>query len=247
MENKIGGLRLFRSSLYNAASRSLQEKHPQYVGSLIKKLEETSDISEALDAVKAIPTETGFAKWRPLLTAEFDTELTIDQVRRTLYLLKLVPTHDIPVSEGAWVYYNLQAWIFWMDALIERAKKLIKQSIRVLVRPNNPQWKDIESDLLKSINVLSEKIGEVRDPLAHGGGVAETPAKERLWEGLVLILAGIHSDKHSFDKLFDSLFEPMANYHTSWYERSFKTSVIVLAAIGKEMEKLSKQIDWDNI
>ena len=248
MEAKIIGLQLFRNSLYNTAARSLREKHPKYVEALLQMLAETGDLSKALDSVKTMPTDVGFAKWRPLLTATFDTELAINQIRTVLNLLeiipprKVVPPQDILISEGAWVYYHVNVWIFWMDALLERVKKLVKQTVRSLVRPTNPKWKDVESDLLQSISLLSQDIGKMRDPLAHGGGVAEVPAQERLWEGLVLI-STLANRSISFDDVFGS----MTKYHASWHKRLYEKSVLALATIEKEMDELNKHLDWDKI
>lgn len=247
MEAKIGGLELFRNSLYRAAAKSLQEKHPEYIETLMQVLAQTGDLSQTLDTVKAIPTDVGFAKWRSLLTATFDTELAINQIRTALNLLRIIPPqriappHDIPISEGAWVYYHYNVWIFLMDALLERTKKLLTQAVRTLIRPTNPNWKDIQSEVLKSINLLSEDIGTVRDPLAHGGGVAEAPAQERLWEGFVFI-----STLTNYQMVpIDNVFEPMTKYHASWYKRLYELSLLVLATIDKEIDKLNKQINWD--
>jgi len=215
----------------------------------MQALAKTRNLSLAIDSVKTIPTDVGFAKWRPLLTAIFDTELAINQVKTSLDLLRIippksvVPLHNVSISEGAWVYYHVDVWIFWQDALLERIKKLIRLSVRRLIRHFNPQWENIEIDILKSINLLSQDIGKIRDPLAHGGWAVDAPAEEKLWEGTVLVatLANPH------EIISGQVFEPMAQYHAKWYDELDRKTRLVLDVIDKSIGKLRGNIDWDKI
>jgi hypothetical protein len=240
-----GGLRLLSNSIYNAATKSLRDKHPEFVESFTRELSESGNLSQAINIAKRIPTDVGFARWRPLLTAIFDTELAIRQIEMSLDLLKLTPSQHITISEGAWVYYHYNVCIFWIDALLDRTKKVVKQAVRALVRPNNPNWKTIESTLLASINSLSEKVGKIRDPLAHGGGAAEAPAQEKLWEGLVLLFTSAEYNKSPYDT--DSLFEPMAKFHNKWYKILNDISVILLNELDTTCNNLKTQIDWPKV
>jgi len=250
MEAKIVGLKLFRNSLYKVAARSLWEKHPQYAKTLIQTLAETGDLSQALNAVKTIPTDVGFAKWRPLLTATFDTELAINQVKTALDLLAIIPPRrivipkDILISEGAWVCYHMNAWIFLMDALLERTRKLISRAVRLLIRPRNLNYQGIENDILKPINELSKDLRDrMRNALAHGGWPVEAVTEEELWEGMVLIA----TLTNRYELFSNQIFEPMSKYHTRWHQQLDKKSGIVLIEIDRAMTKLNKHIDWDKI
>jgi hypothetical protein len=249
MEGKVNELELFRNSLYDSAARSLREKHPQYVEAFIQVLVKTRNLSLAINSVKAISTDVGLAKWRPLLTAIFDTEIAINQVKTSLDLLKIIPPksvvspHDIPISEGAWVYYHVDVWVFWQDALLERVKKLIKISVRKLIRPFNPQWQNIERDILNSINLLSQDIGKLRDPLAHGGWAVDAPAEEKLWEGTVLVAT--LTNPHEI--ISGQVFEPMAQYHAKWYKQLDSKTGLVLDVIDKTIGKIRGNIDWNKI
>ena len=245
MKVKIGGLQLFRNSLYRAAARSLQEKHPQYVETLIQTLAETSDLSQALDTVKAIPTDIGFAKWRPLLTATLDTELAINQLRVTLELLRLTPSKGLLIpegTEGTLVLYYTNVWVLLADALLERSEKLIKKAARTLIRPSNPKWQSIEDEVSKPINELSKDLrSKMRNPLAHGGGAVEAPAEERLWEGFTIIAAVTNR----YELFFSQMLGAMAKYHATWYERLSKHSVLMLNEINRAINNLNKHINWD--
>lgn len=248
MEAEKGGLKLLRDSLCRAATWSLLEKHPQYVKAFMQSLDETGDVSKAFYGVEAIPTDVGFAKWRPLLTAEWDTELAIGQIRAALDLLRVVPPRGIPISEGAWLYYHYNAWVFWMDALLERVKKLTTLVVRALVRPTNLRWQEVESDFLKPIRLLSEEVGEIRDPLAHGGGPVEVVMiKERRWEVFMLLLVQLNYGKKYFDELSKIPFLAMTKYRGIWYELLHERSLFALGVIDQEMDKLNKYIDWDKI
>jgi hypothetical protein len=212
MNAPVSNFDRFRNNLRQAAARALECAHPEYVAAFQKALSQTGDFSKALDAVKDIPRDRGFAKWRPLLTATLDVEVTRNRLRNSLNLLKTVPDAEVldrfSMHPGEWVDCHWTAWTFWVDALLERVKKLVKEAVRALVRPSNVQWKDIENSLLRSIDSFSESTGKVRNPLAHGGGAVEAVEEERLWEGLVLL-------RGSFD--IRQLFESQLEYHATWY------------------------------
>ena len=248
MEAKIHGLKLFRNSLYKVAAKSLQEKHPQYIETLIRTLGDTGNPFQALDAAKTIPTDVGFAKWRPLLTTTLDTELAINQLKVTLELLRLTPSKGLLIpegTEGTLVFYYIHTWVFWTDALLERARKLIKKAVRALVRPNNTNWQSIEDEVSKPINELSKELREkMRNPLAHGGGAGvSAPAEKRLWEGLTIIAVVTNQYELSINQMLGS----MAKYHIKWYESLDKKSVLVLDKIDRAIGKLNEHTLWDKI
>lgn len=163
MSSSSSGFAQFRYSLQEAAAHSLERTHPNYVIIFQKALEETGDLEQALHAVNGISTDPEFAKWRPLLTATLDTELAMNEMRSALNLLKALPSEETlgmySMSRGAWLYYHLNTWIFWMDALLEKQKTLVKEAVRALIRPRNTQWKDVEGSLLSIIDVLSKDMG----------------------------------------------------------------------------------------
>jgi len=194
----------------------------------------------ALRAVEGIPTDPGFSKWRPLITAAHDIQLAEHQIRCALGLLKAIPPEETleshHMSRGAWIYYHVTTWTFWMDALLERAKRLVKQGVRVLVRPSEPGWKALQAELLAPLESLSELVGKLRDPLAHGGGAIEALAEEHLWEAIVLLSAPVD---------FNQVFQPMTKHHETWYERLHKMSEAALATVEQAAGKLNQHIDWD--
>lgn len=245
MSTSSSGFAQFRNSLQEAAAHSLERTHPNYVIIFQKALEETGDLDQALHAVKGISTDPGFAKWRPLLTATLDTELAMNEMRSALNLLKALPLEETldmySMSRGAWIYYHLNMWIFWMDALLEKQKTLVKEAVRALIRPRNTQWKDVESSLLSTIDVLSKDMGKVRDPLAHGGlkgRAAEAIGEERLWEWLVLLQVPLE---------IRTLVGSMVIYHARWSDQLHRASVLVLAEFNRVCEELNRHIDWDHI
>ena len=247
MNDIVSARMIFKRSLYAMAAQSLQEGHPEYVSTIIGKLNETGDFEQALDAVKELPTDAGFSKWRPLLTDALDVELAIDQLKTSLKLLKVIPLTDVIsnegifISQGSWIHYHLNAWIFWMDGLLERVDKLVKQTVRTLLRPNNPHYRLIESEILESVHLLSDKVGKVRDPLAHGGGFIEAPSEQGLWEGLVLILTLAGSNR---DLNFDDICKSMVPFHARWYKFLDRNTTIVLARIEDVFKKFNTYLEW---
>ena len=232
----------FRDALHEAAARSLERTHPEYVAAFQKALSQTRDPSKAFDAVKDISTDEGFARWRPLLTATLDTEVAINRLRNALNILKILPSEEVlnlfSMSLGEWVDYHMTAWLFWMDALLEKVKALVCEAIRALVRISNAKWKDIETNLLKSINALSEDTGKIRDPIAHGGlkgRAVEALEEERLWEGFVLMRGPLD---------IRQLFESFVEYHGKWYEHLRQASVKAIAEVNRVLEELNRHIDW---
>ena len=229
-----------RAAIQRAAAIKLERKHPECVASFRHVLDQTGDTAKALDAVKGIPMSGEFVAFERLLTATLDTELAMDKLISALNLFKTVPPRELldewSMSEGALIDYNYSAWVFWMDALLERVKKLVSQAVRTLVRPHNPRFKDIERALLNSVDRLSSITGHVRNPLAHGGGAVQALEEERLW--VTYALLGAHTD-------ISELYHPLVEYRDTWHQRLRHASTLALAEIERVSSELNRRVDWD--
>lgn len=245
MNGQGGGLQSFRKALYAAVACSLRERHPAYVKAFTETLNRSRDFKQALETATSFPTDAGFAKWRPLLTAEFDLGLAMDQLRMSLKLLGSIPPRDsaseqgVLESDGAWIYYHYNVCVLCIDGLLERTKKLLKQTVRALVKPTKPNWKAFEQGLLSTVVLLSDDIRKVRNPIAHGGGVVQAPAKERIWEGIVLL-----PDAGDRGVPLEQIYEPFVQYRQRWHGLLESASATVLAEIDKVLEQLNSEIVW---
>ena len=184
------------------------------------------------------------AKWRKLLTAIWETELTMHRVRSALNLLKTVPSKEtlnmFSMSEGAWIDYQYTTWSFWMFGLLEREKCLVQRVTRNLVKLSNPQYKDIEKTLLKSIEAQRDKISKVRHPLAHigEGGTIEEVINTELWKNFAIIPSPVD---------FNEMLAPLVPYHMRWHYFLCQVSNAVLAEIERICGELNQHIGWDDI
>lgn len=235
-------LDILRNSIQKAALRDLQREHPDYVAAVRTAVARTKDINQAIESAKDIPTDKGFGRWRPLFEGALDVELAKDKLRTALRLLEKNPPNEVLdayfLNAGAWTDYHMDVGIFWLDALLERVRKLVRRVVRELIRPGNDEWKSVESDLLKIVLRASERVGKVRDPLAHGGGPVEGLSSERIWElGCVLGLPPL--------EVSPDLLVSTEEYRNRWHEGLRNTSVIVLAAVEQTFEKLNEQLQFD--
>jgi len=123
--------------------------------------------------------------------------------------------------------------------LLEREKSLVKQVVRNLVKPSNPQYKDIEKTLLKYIEAQRDEISKVRHPLAHTGkgGTIEAVMETDSWKNFVIIPSPVN---------FNELLASYVPYHMRWHDFLHGISVKTIAELERTSKEIYKHIDWDN-
>jgi len=184
------------------------------------------------------------AKWQKLLTAIWETEEAMHRVRCSLKLLKTVPHKEtlnmFSMSEGAWIDYQYTTWSLWALSLLNKEIELVSQVCQKLIKPSNPQYKEIERPLVKSLVSQKDKVGEVRHPLAHTGkgGITESIMKTDLWPNFAIIPSPVD---------FNEILSSLVPYHTRWHYFLHQVSMAVLAEIERICGELNQHIDWDNI
>lgn len=231
-----GGFDKLEDSFISSAARALEQIAPEYVSTFREGLGQAGDLEHALNAVKDMQVGPQFNKWRNICTALLDVRLAMHQVETSLTLLDLEAPQQ--VSQGEWVYYHLAAWSIWMDGLLERVAKLVKKVVRQFVRPANPEWRRIETEILRTVESFDRHMGKLRDPIPHGGGAfVESPAGKQLLEGRMLIAGHI-----DMDLLLDSL----VHYQHRWHELLLRATVSAFAEIDRLSERLQKEVRWQS-
>lgn len=198
----------------------------------------------AIRDLKQKRPKSQLVKWQKLLTAIVEAELTMHRVRSALKLLKTVPSKDalkmFSMSEGAWIDYQYTTWSFWMCSLLDREIELVSQVGQKLIKPNNPQHKDIVRPLVKSLVYQKDKVGKIRNPLAHKGegGTIEAVMNTDLWKNFAIIRSPVD---------FNEILASCVPYHMKWHYFLHEVSVKIIAEIERTSEELYKRIDWNNV
>ena len=183
-------------------------------------------------------------KWQKLLTAIVETELTMHRVRASLRLLRDIPSQEalkrFSMSEGAWIDYQYTTWSFWMCSLLDKEIELASQVGRKLIKPNNPQHKDIVRPLVKSLVSQKDKVGKIRHPLAHKGegGTIEAVMSTDVWKNFVIIPSPVD---------FNEILASCVPYHMRWHDFLHGVSVKIIAEIERIYGELNQHVTWENI
>jgi len=249
-------LERFRNNLYKAAFKALKQKHPEYVDAFTKPLKDMiktnpskagEAIKEAYKAVENIPTDTGFAKWRPLLTATLDVELAMNRLSIALNLLGRIPEekflNEYSITEGDWVAYHLSSCIVLMKAVIEKEQELVKKLMRKFLKPANGSYEEIKKTLLKKLNIMNNDIAPQRKQYLHGGikgADLEVLEKERHWEADVTL--GIGSRE-----LVNHINASYVEYQSRWHRLLSEHVLKLFGEIERVSKELNSIIDWDNV
>lgn len=231
-------LTAFRRKLLEWAKNELQKENPGYIEAFSQRLAETGDLDRAIKETK--PLLGAPPDWYPLLTAMADTEMVLDKVQRAVWFLAVAPPSRAGElwHPGAWAVYHVDHWTFEIYALMEGMNKLIKRTVRHLIRPDNPQWRDVENRLVASVTKIRDSIAKVRDPLAHGyGGGVTGIEEERLWEPHLAV-----APKGEVD-LVQARYQSIQDggYQQKWYERLRQGTALVIAAMESIFKDLSKE------
>ncbi len=236
------GLADFRANLLDAAGCALERAHPDFVSTFSQVLEATQDPDQAHAAVASIATDQGFARWRPLLVSLYDVELQMARVRSALKLHGTRAEASIltmwTMNEGSWVDYHQAAWTLYIDGMLERVRKLLRQSCRGLIRPFSQDWRATEKRLCSVPDDLLGRLASMRDPIAHGGGPVEALAQERLIEGQAVL--GIW-----FDALY--LLEKQRDSQSKWQEHMHKFTLLTFAWIEQTLDELNQAVPWKDV
>lgn len=234
MSNRqTGGFDSLRHNIISSATKNLENIAPEYV-SAFRKSSQTNSWEQSLIEVKGIEIGSGFNKWRDIYTRLLDVEMAIHQLKTSLSLLKAPPPSYLTVGE--WVIYHHDAWAIWVQGLLSRFEKLALKVVRELAETSDPNIRSVENDIRVAIGNLKKEVGEVRDPVAHGGGPIEALQEERLLEPILLIGGQLN---------MKDVFKPMASYQQKWHQKSYDTSILILAVIDKLSETLNREVAWD--
>ena len=197
----------------------------------------TQDIKQSLP-------DNQLVKWRQLLSAIWETEEAMHRVKCSLKLLKTIPRKEtlnmFSMSDGAWIYYQYTTWSLWALSLLNKEIELVSQVCQKLIKPSNPQYKEIERPLAKSLVSQKDKVGEVRHPLVHTGkgGTTESIMKTDLWSNFAIIPSPVD---------FNEILSSLVPYHMRCHYFLDQISNAIFAEIEQICEKLNQHIDWDNI
>ena len=238
-EDKFG-LDLFSQRLLDAASRRMDHLYPQWT-QRHRDLISQGQVSGA--AGLSAPPDSGrrFGDFRRLLTATYDLELSIHTLRISLRLLQSTPDPSslagLSMNEGEWEYYHYQMWAYSLAGVLERTKKLVAVTARSLLRPYGRNgYEAVIAELQSPIEQLRQHMKVIRDPLAHGGGPVEYGARQGLWEGM--------SAARIWPQM-DRMLVPLAANRQNRHRMIEKHSVTAIAWVGKVMQRLADEIDWE--
>jgi hypothetical protein len=184
------------------------------------------------------------ARWQKLLTVILEVELAMHRVRSALNLLKTIPSEGtlnmFSMSEGAWIDYQYATWSFWMCSLLDKEIELVSQVGQKLIKPNNPQYKEIVRPFVESLVSKKDKVGKIRHPLAHKGegGTLEAVIETDLWKNFAIIPSPVD---------FNEMLASCVPYHMRWYFFLHGGSTRIIAEIEQISEEIYKRIDWDDV
>ena len=232
-DRQRGGFDSLRRNIISSATGNLERIAPEYVDAFRKSLQ-AKGYEQSLNEVKGIKIGSRFNKWRDIYTRLLDVEVAIHQLKTSLSLLKApAPSH---LTVGEWVIYHHDAWVIWVQGLLNRFEKLAIKVVRELVETSNPNFMSLEADTRVAIRNLKNQVGKVRDPIAHGGGPIEVLQGEGLLEPILLIGGQLN---------MKDVFEPMASYQQKWHQKSYAISIRILEEIDKLSERLNREVAWD--
>jgi len=166
------------------------------------------------------------------------------RVRSALNLLKTIPSKEtlnaFSMSEGAWIDYQYTTWSFWISSLLDKEIALVSQVGQKLIKPNNPQYKDIVRPLVESLVSKKDQVGKIRHPLAHKGegGTIEAVMNTDLWKNFAIIPSPLD---------FNKMLASYVPYHMRWHYRLHEVSARIIAEIERTSEEIYKRIDWNNV
>ncbi len=242
-DNSLAELKAFRKKLEAWARRQLEQTNPAYLQAFSARLVETGSPSRAIEQTRALLGSP--PRWYRLLTAMADIEIALDKVRRALSYLGAAPANGMGQlsNEGAWAVYHFDQWTFQMHALLERLERLIKLTGRHIASKKNPKWPDAERTLLDRVKGMSDVVGNVRHPLAHGGGGGVKGLEDdRLWEPYLVGAMGLDIDFPQ--ALYQAVGE--SGRREKWGHYLQRSTVLAIRSMEEIFERLSSQAFGDS-
>lgn len=234
----------FTERIAKAAYRCLQNEYPSYVTTFQSEFAK-GGVDQAAAAVKGIEIGGKFKTWEKLLEGILDIEITITHLRGSLAMLGMRPDDKFLVAcsmnTGSWLDYHYRMYFFTMYGLIDRSEKLLTQSVRALVKPNEKQWPNVQKSLLAPLHDLKDRVGKIRNPLAHTGGPLEGIAEEGLWPIVTVLIVS-----EQFPDPLDVL-GALENRQAARYETLYTFSVSAIVAIEQAFAELTKKVEWGRI
>lgn len=230
----------FKRKLHGWARDRLQRDNPGYVQAFSQRFAETGDLSGAIEDTRSLLGAP--PAWYELLTAMAETEMVLDQLGRAIWFLATAPAAEADQlsDPGAWAVYHLDHWMFEAYALMEAMNKLIKRTVRHLVRPHNAQWRDVEKRLVAGLNKKKNDVAKVRDALAHGAGSGVTGiADERLWEPYLVLGFTREGEVGVVEARYQSIHRQ--GYQQRWYEGLRGGTASVIATMEDAFTDLSRE------
>jgi hypothetical protein len=226
----------FEQNILQVGEVSLRAHNPEFVETYHRVLAETTeDVDAAQAAVRAIATPR-FASWRKIIECLLEIHLSVAQLETALRAFDTRPSdqllQQIGISLGQWVAMNHNNTYVTLDGLIERAQSLGAASKRPLHVPD-----PIMGQLKARTDRLHAQIGEMRDPIVHGGLVKRI-REERLPE-LCTLLGELPSAR--------DILGTFAVSHRAWSDVAHGLAVLATTEIDAVIGELNAAVDWDTV
>ncbi len=220
-----------RQNLISRAAVILEELAPAQVKAFRETISQRKGPEHGLAVLSGIHDNSEFNKWRCICIDLLDLELQMHRLENSLLLLKS-PTVSF-LSNGSWVDYHFNTWAILMQGLLYRTERLIKDVIRVVIRPESCNWKLIEKQTLEKIADFQKRVKLIRDPIAHTRGAVDAIAEDGLIESYILLCGRIPASE---------MFNQMASFQKKWHKLLSSTSSTIINEIGLICERLSKEL-----
>jgi hypothetical protein len=216
-----------KQAVVRLARDDIRRMKPLYVAEFQDVLRRTGSIEKASQSA-AKYLGSSFPKWSPLLTAFFDLEFVRGKVIDCHALLR--QQRDATGTDaGFWFSYHLDHWVFQTDAFMDRCDTLFKRTIRQVLRPLDPTgWQDVERAISVDLQLLKDRIANVRNPLAHGEGGGVSGIADQ-WESILAAPVNVFDDdfvKRSVGSLLETV---TIQRRRRWFRAVHRSNLLILA------------------
>jgi hypothetical protein len=231
-----------KARVFEDARRDLERSKPGYVAAFQATLAATG--SPELASAKAKPLlKGGLQKWPAILTGFFDLEVVRGKVVDCHKHLERSRDSSAP-DAGYWFAYHLDHWTFQTDAFLNRCDTLFKQVIRGTIRHRDPEgWQQFQNEVAAELQVLKDRFGELRHPLAHGLGGGVAGITER-WESILAAPFDVGTSPEFVKSSMASFFGTIdAARRRHWFRAMHRANLILFAYSEAFSGKLLQKID----
>lgn len=214
-----------RQNIYSLALTVVIEKAEINPDLVIDDIESGGDIALYQELFSSLKSDKEYNKYRFVCLDFIAVDLQIRRVDTILTLLRHPSVPPLSLSE--WTDYHFEYWFLAIYGLLDRVTKLSKRIARHLIRPNNPRWQIIQNEVTDTIQVLKEKIANIRDSIAHIGW-----AEEAIDDDNLLPLCIIAGDRIDYSKTW---------YSSDIYQEKWAT--ILRNATNLALEEIDRLAD----